>query len=368
MSSHVDDVIAAPMETAIVRGTVLTNICAHRNNFDAVRLLAALLVLCSHQLFFLGRSQPEIGGHTLGELAVMMFFVISGYLVAESWYRDPHVVRFLLRRFLRLWPALAVATLVIALASALVTSLSLHDYFRGGGVTWLFVVHNLQLRIVYGLPGVFADGASAARSAVNGSWWTIPVEMKCYLGLALLGLIGLRRRWFSVIALAAVSVLYVQSLPGHPKGNAAHNLRFLYIGFFLTGVCARQFFTNILTHRVAWSGAALALLVGAVVAGRTDAVTWIVLAPLVLIAGSLSVPGVRAAGRFGDLSYGIYVYAYFVQQLSIRYWPGVRFPAATLAVSMIATAALAWCSWHAVEAPALGLKRHLRRWFPDRAA
>ena len=52
----------------------------------------------------------------------------------------------------------------------------------------LFVVHNLQLRIVYGLPGVFADGASAARSAVNGSWWTIPVEMKCYLGLALLGL------------------------------------------------------------------------------------------------------------------------------------------------------------------------------------
>ena len=171
----------------------------HANNFDAVRLAAALLVLCSHQFFLLGKAQPSPTGNTLGELAVMVFFVISGYLVAQSWYRDPHVVRFILRRFLRLWPALAVATMFIALVSACITTVPMRDYF--GNALWHFITHNLQLRIDYTLPGVFGNTSSKAMSSVNGSWWTIPLEMKCYLYLAILGLIGLRRRWASLLVL-----------------------------------------------------------------------------------------------------------------------------------------------------------------------
>lgn len=337
----------------------------HSNNFDAIRLAAALLVLCSHQLFFLGRTQPTLAGHTLGEIAVMAFFVISGYLVAESWYRDPHIVRFALRRCLRLWPALAVATVVIALLAAFVTTLSVRDYF--GGATAHFITHNLQLRVVYQLPGVFVTGENKAISAVNGSWWTIPVEMKCYLWLALLGLIGLRRRWLSVLALGVVGILFVQSLPGHPKADAAHNLRFLYIAFFMTGVCARQFNSELLRFRTLWVCAGLALLLGAVVTSSPDLAALTVIAPFVLITGSLSTPGLRSAARFGDLSYGIYIYAYFVQQLSVRYWPSAPSLAGSLAFSIFVTAGLAWCSWHLVEAPALRLKRRLRRWFPDRA-
>lgn len=90
--------------------------------------------------------------------------------------------------------------------------------------------------------------------------------------------------------------------------------------------------------------------------------------PLVLIAGSFSTPWVRAASRFGDLSYGIYIYAYFVQQLSVRYWPGSRSFIGSICVSAVITVALALCSWHFVEAPALRFKHSLHRWFPDRAA
>lgn len=330
---------------------------AHTNNFDAIRLTAALLVLCSHQLFFLRRPQPTISGHTLGEIAVMMFFVISGYLVTESWHRDPHLVRFLLRRFLRIWPALAVATVVIALVSAVVTALPLRDYF--GRAFWHFIAHNLQFKVVFTLPGVFAHGTSAALSAVNGSWWTIPVEARCYLYLAVLGLIGLRRRWVSVLALGVVGVLYCLSLPGYPKANPAHNLKFLYIGFFMAGVCAHQFMAEILRYRLVWLCVGAALFVAAWAIGQHDLELWIVIAPLVLIVGSLSTPWVHDAGRFGDLSYGIYVYAYFVQQLSVHYWPGTSL-AGSLAFAVVVTAVLAWCSWHAVEAPALGLKRYLR--------
>jgi peptidoglycan/LPS O-acetylase OafA/YrhL len=351
--------------TSPLQESTMTNVRVHANNFDAVRLAAALLVICSHQYFFLGRTQPALVGRTLGEMAVMIFFVISGYLVAESWCRDPHVVRFVLRRFLRLWPALAVATIVITLASVFVTTLPPGGYF--GRETLHFVTHNLQLRVVYSLPGVFSADANKAMSAVNGSWWTIPLEMKCYLYLAFLGIIGLRRRWLSLVALGIVGYLYFQSLPGHPKGNATHNLRFLDIGFFMTGVCARQFTAVLVRFRILWSCAALAFLIYAAATVHYDLAIWAVITPLVLIGGSLSTPWLRAAGRFGDLSYGIYIYGYFVQQLTVRYWPRTPSLAGSLVVASIVAMGLAWCSWHAVEAPALRLKRHLRRWFPDQA-
>lgn len=346
---------------ARLRATALS----HRNNFDAIRLFAALLVLVSHQLFFLGDAQPKIAGRTLGEIAVMMFFVISGYLVAESWYRDPHLVRFLLRRFLRIWPALAVAAVVIVFAAAFVTDLPMRDYF--GGATRNFVARNWQFRIVFQLPGVFANGTSAAMSAVNGSWWTIPLEARCYLFLAVLGLIGLRRRWLSVLALGAVAFLYVRTLPGHAEADVSHHLKYLYIFCFVTGLCAHQFNSDLMRFRIWWTGAALFLFVVAMLTARYGLALWLVVAPAVLVFGSLSTPWVRAAGRFGDLSYGIYIYAYFVQQLTTRYWPGRAPLVGSFAVSIVATTALAWCSWHAVEAPALLLKRHLRRWFPDLA-
>lgn len=369
MSSNGEAAVGLQLEPAgaAIRDSAPARVRARSNNFDAIRLTAALLVLCSHQLFFLGRVNPTFAGFTVGELAVLVFFVISGYLVAESWYRDPHLVRFILRRFLRIWPALAVATGVIALASVLVTTLPARGYF--GSATWRFVTQNLQLQVVYDLPGVFqASSTSAAKSAVNGSWWSIPLEVKCYLYLVVLGLIGLRRRWISVLALVAVGYLCLQSLPGHPRGNPLHHLKFLCTAFFVTGICARQFATGILRHRILWSCAGLAGFIAAVSSGRQDLATWIIVAPLVLVIGSLNTPGLRSAGRFGDLSYGMYIYAYFVQQLSVRAWPGSASVVGSLVVSVVVTAALAWCSWHAVEAPALGLKRRLRQWFPDRAA
>lgn len=252
-----------------------TPVNEHSNNFDAIRLMAALLVLVSHQLFLLGRTQPFIAGRTLGEIGVFVFFVISGYLVAESWCRDPHLVRFGLRRFLRIWPALAVATVLIALAGILITTLPVDGYI--GYATWHFIVRNLQLRIVYDLPGVFATSPAGAMSAVNGSWWSIPLEMKCYLYLAVLGLIGLRRRWFVVLALATVVFLYARTLPGHSAANDSHNLRFLCIAYFLSGVCARQFITELLRFRITWACVGIFMLIGAVIGSRGNLALWTVL-------------------------------------------------------------------------------------------
>lgn len=334
----------------------------HANNFDALRLAAAWLVMGSHQFFFLGRAQPAPTGHTLGEVAVMVFLTISGYLVAESWYRDPHIVRFLLRRMLRIWPGLAAATLLIVLAGALLTTAPPGSYF--GRETWHFIARNLEFRQAFHLPGVF-DGKPAG--AVNGSWWTIRLETKCYLYLGLLGLIGLRRRLLSLLALIACAVTFARTLPGHAGANAHQNLYTLYVAFFFTGTCARQFRTELLRARRWLWIAILALLAIALATQLPTLGEWATIPAVVLAIGTRSTPGLRAAGRFGDLSYGTYLYAYFVQQAILRSWPGTPPLAGALALAIVATGAIAWLSWHTVERSALRLKPHLRRWFPDHA-
>lgn len=176
------------------------------------------------------------------------------------------------------------------------------------------------------------------------------LEAKCYLYLAILGLIGLRRRWLSVLTLVVVTVLYVGTLPGHAHAERLHNIKLLCTAFFVTGTCVRQFTAEILRFRTVLLGLGAAVLVAALVAGLHDLVLWVALTPLVLVSGSLSTPWVRSAGRFGDLSYGAYIYAYFIQQLSVRYWPVGHALAGSIVVAVSVTLVLAWCSWHAVEA------------------
>jgi peptidoglycan/LPS O-acetylase OafA/YrhL len=339
----------------------------HANNFDGLRLVASLMVLASHQFVLLGLHEATLAeGMTLGSIAVAMFFTMSGYLVSESWYHDPHIMRFAMRRFLRIWPALIVATLVIVVAGAALTALPLHDYF--GRETRRFIAFNAQLRAYCTLPGVFVTvPANAILSAVNGSWWTIPLEAKCYAYVAVLGAIGLRRRMFSLLALFVVAVMYAKTLPGHSRDNSFDNLCYFYTAFFLGGVCARQYAVEIGRRGLAVAVALAACLLAAVLLQQARLAQWAVLVPFTLWFGQQATPGLRSAARFGDLSYGTYLYAYFVQQLSVHPWPATPSYPATAAVATLITLLIAWCSWHVVEAPALSLKRRLRAWFPDSA-
>lgn len=338
---------------------------SHTNNFDGLRLVASLMVLVSHQFVLLGMHEATLAeGMTLGSIAVAMFFVMSGYLVTESWLHDPHIMRFAVRRLLRIWPALFVATLVIAVAGAAITSLPMQEYF--GRETQRFILFNVQLRTYYTLPGVFgATPANASLSAVNGSWWTIPLEAKCYIYLAVLGAIGLRRRVFTLFALAGVALMYVKTLPGHSRADAYENICYFYSAFFLAGASARQFIAEIRRYRPIMLGSVAVCLAVAALLHHAPLAQWALMVPLTLWFGQQSTPGLRSAAQLGDLSYGAYLYAFFVQQLIVHLWPTTPSYLATAVVAVIVTLLVAWCSWHAVEAPALSLKRRLRAWFPD---
>src|SRR3954468_11634176 len=153
------------------------------NNFDLLRLLAALSVIFSHAFLLAENSQDHdplmilTGGQAiLGLAGVFVFFTISGYLITQSFEttRSPFV--FLAKRALRIFPGLLGCLLIcVFMIGALVTTLPLSEYLARPE-TYLFLLHNAVLDIDYNrLPGV-AFWPGNIGGIVNGPLWSLPCE------------------------------------------------------------------------------------------------------------------------------------------------------------------------------------------------
>ncbi len=293
------------------------------NNFDGVRLLGALFVLLSHQFALSGRLEPLIiGQHTFGNLGVLMFFSISGFLVIQSWQRDPSLPRFMARRLLRIWPGLAVVTLLTAFVlGPLVSHLGSVQYFRSS--EYRQYLHELY----FGLSrGALFPGNPFVSS--NGSLWTIPIEVWCYLALAIAGVLGIFRRREVLPLILVSSGIYFLFFFGGQKASIAYaaeshqlpNLTaWLYFAaiFFLGAAISIYRQALITTHNKLTIIVSTTL--GLVAIFFTEYSTALLLiVPVVTISIAVrSWPGLKNAGRYGDLSYGIYLYAWPVQQIGI---------------------------------------------------
>ena len=329
-----------------------------QNNFDFLRITAALLVLISHQFSLTDRPEPSIGDfHSIGGLGVLIFFSISGYLVAQSWERDPAAGRFLLRRFLRIWPGLICVTALAALVlGPIVSTRSVEQYFSDPLVRRYFA--SLYMSMQNRLPGVFDSYPAIANvnNYVNGSLWTLPIEVRWYLGLMLLGVAGwLKRRWLLPTVAVCLAIVVFGVLDAQHSSKRSSSFEFG--AFFLYGSCL-HFYREVIRQHVRMIAIALAVSAAVLLGiGHGYAALLLVLPPAVVVVGTASTPVIRRFGRFGDVSYGLYIYAFPVQQTLIllfgREWP---LPALLLA-SAVCTLVLACLSWHLVERPALGLKR-----------
>lgn len=167
------------------------------NNFDTLRLFFAVLVIFSHS-FALGRGSDNgeplflltRGQITLGNLSVWAFFVISGFLIAQSWMRSPNPLKFLKRRVARIYPGFIVAALLSALV---LVPIAANPATRHPVAIGSFLLQTLRLQ-VFDAPPIFIHNAWP--NTLNGSLWSVPFEFWCYIGILLLGVAGmLRRRW-----------------------------------------------------------------------------------------------------------------------------------------------------------------------------
>ena len=338
----------------------------HHNNLTALRWFAASLVLYGHSFVFLGLPEPLfLQWVPLGPLGVYIFFAISGYLVAQSWTRDPHALRFLVRRALRIFPGLIVCTfLSVLVLGPLLTSLDLETYWRNEHTRGYF--SNIALYITYHLPGVFAN--NKLPNAVNGSLWSLPVEFFMYMLLAFLGVAltllnhkVLRQQAFSwtlgVVCIVFMGLAVFWAWPA-TEALVAYRTDLRQVPlcgvYFMVGAslycfqCDKYFtLSNVLLAFVLW-------LCLSVQPKWFAMAAWLVLPFVVLAFGLASHPWLsRLNAR--DYSYGIYIYAFPVQQTIASFWPQIPLVPYLLSTFAI-TVALAALSWHFVEKPSLKYK------------
>ena len=295
--------IYSPMSS---QHTIQAHLASRRDNFLLLRIIAALMVIYGHSFpltrdigttdIFLQHHWPLYSG----DIAVAMFFVISGFMVSGSYIGRADLFDFAKARLLRIVPAFALVLALCAwVVGPLMTTLATSDYFRDPAVA-AYVFKNLRFSsdMAWQLPGVFQD---QVRDAVNGSIWTLPAEMRMYLFTAALGAFGLlAHRWLGTAVLLVLVVylsMRVRSMP------------------WLFALCLAYF--------CFWF------------AYRTP--TW------------------RWLERWGDPSYGIYLWGWPVQQVLVVTMPGMT-PWHNFLVAAPFAVCLGYLSWRCLERPALKLK------------
>lgn len=335
----------------------------YTSGFDYLRIILAVLVLFGHSFPISGDNvQASVmpWGITSfrGYMVLPMFFALSGFLVAASLVRVQSLKVFLGLRALRILPALCVEIALSALIlGPLLTSASLRDYFTDRKFFIYFA--NMAGWIHYHLPGLFL-GHPAGR-IVNGSLWTVPYELECYIALAVLAAIGLTKRpilFFAAVIALCIGIL-VLTILAHLDLEPARGTvtgRQLVL-FFLAGVGLYLF-----RDRVPWSvGVFLSCL--ALAAWLVTSHLWIYLLPfpIAYITAYLGLLRPRKLPLIftGDYSYGTYLYAYPIQQSVFQMVPGSDKWWVNFFVSLIVVGCFAAFSWHAIEKPALRLKRTL---------
>ena len=334
-----------------------------RNNFDALRVMAALMVIHGHGWLLASGTSPGLWGVPFARVGLDVFFAISGYLVTGSWERTPILGPFLAKRALRILPGLVVCVLLTVLVlGPVATRLPLVEYAADRRTVGYLA--NIVFRNELYLPGVF-DGLRE-HGAVNGSLWSLLPEFLCYLTVPLLAaLVPSGRPW--VLALLAANLgglgLYLFYSYGGPTIQIyTVDLKYVLveIPFFFVGSLLQLLDTRFGERFWRADLCLLFFVANYTVSTWFDwwnlPLEWFTLPYMAIAFGRMSMPVVRQAGRFGDLSFGLYLYAFPMQQLILAFLPQNDWPVLTCAA---ATLPLAFLSWHLVERPAL-------RWKPRR--
>ena len=338
------------------------------NNFDLIRLLAAIAVMLGHSYGIQAGSPMEAmlaftWRESFGSLAVYSFFLISGMLVSASFEKNPSIARFASARFLRIWPgAIVCALFILFIVGPIFSSDSLRGYFLNPEIyKWLARNTFLLGRVGGPLPGLFEG--NHLPSLVNATVWTLPIELKCYLIVVVAGLCGsIGSQWPTVIVVAIAGGLFAFFVH-HPDYFTMGDFfvlpiayAFYPVPFFLLGLLLYAFRRIVFLH---WS-VACALL--AAYLSVKHSVTGTGLLYLSFIYGILWIASAKSLLWLKprhDYSYGIYLYGFTVQQIISSLKPAMNNYVA-LAIALPITIFLAALSWHFVEKPSIDLV-HRRR-------
>jgi peptidoglycan/LPS O-acetylase OafA/YrhL len=334
------------------------NLQRENNNFDLLRLLAALLVFVSHGLGIRGITEihwfKQVTGtrFLISEFGLFIFFGMSGLLVCRSLVMSCSARQFLKNRFLRIWPALFFCTVVTVVVSGILfTTLPLSAFFTDGQTLNYFFRNISMLSSSHWLPGVFNN------TAVNPSIWTIPIEVRLYILLLLVWLVARMRmkQWLLLLLVICWAVMVIVPTRTLYDVLQSHNAKALNLGiYFLMGACFYLYKEKIPLKFSIW----LALLV-----------YWLVLliwfpyyvkklqhpfflySILYIALRWRKIPFIKA-----DLSYSFYLFAAPWQKVIQVYYGDSISHVVYFLITGLGITITAWLSWQLIESKALALK------------
>lgn len=329
-----------------------------RNNaLNAWRLILATSVILWHTWPLTGHPIPPTPvTQLMSQVGVDGFFAISGFLITSSWMRNPQPREYFKARTLRILPGLWVCVLVTAFVIAPIGVLIQHGSVGGlmkSGAPLAYVVNNGLMNVLF-YPGIDGTPKDIPWPGVwNGSLWTLAFEAGCYIAVALFGVVGLLKyRW--PIPIAFVVTLAATAVFGFPAFamSTIPQMVSRFAVMFAAGALIYQYRDKIPAR---WSLVALSagLLLVSGLLPNYRVLAAIPLAYLVIASGAM----LKRPNLGNDLSYGVYIYAFPIQQLLVIAGLGTLgvFPFFILAT--LVTIPLAAMSWFVVEKRALALKK-----------
>ncbi|MFD1754691.1 acyltransferase family protein [Rufibacter sediminis] len=353
------------------------------NNFDLLRFLLAVAVIYSHcyviyygavrdtePFMLFSQNQTDLGG-----IAVNGFFIISGFLIVSSYRHSKSTLEFLKKRILRIYPGFIVAFLISMLVlGPLGTFDQAHP--QGNVAQYFeFLRKKLLLLNLFTLQApsaVLCFQPSPLPNQLNESLWTIQYEFICYLTVPFIAFFKVfRRKWVAVLVFTAAYLLLVlqassqlflwEGYQGKLISNPVYFPRFFT--YFFAGCCVYLFRRRLQRNHLLALLALSSLITSMVWFGGFDLVAPFSLTYLLFYIAYLPHIQLQNFTRYGDFSYGTYLYAWPIQQLVMLFAGGQLTPGSLFLVSFAFTVVAAYASWHGIEKHFLKLKDN-PRWLP----
>ena len=362
--------------------SVATSFNSRANSIGFFRWLMAFLVIFSHAGPIAGfYDQEDLGvqisdEQSLGGVAVAGFFFFSGFLITRS-RRRTSIVRYFWRRCLRImpafWSALLLTGFVLAPIAWYRESGSMDGFWNAEyDSPFTYVSHNMFLildqRNIAGMGGS-VPFAKIGGYDWNGSAWTLAYEFKAYIMVGVLGIVSyVAGRWVSTAAAVAIIVANALMWTGHASPGTWNDFLAAPFGHLLLA----DPYNLMLIAPFAFG------MLFALWGDKIPVSDWLAAVAIVVALVSYDQGGWNAGGqfgllyflmwgairwtklqhweRFGDFSYGVYIFAWPLMMFACYFGLQKHGMVVYFAVLTVAVHAIAYCSWHMIEKPAMSLK------------
>jgi len=336
----------------------------HKNNFDLLRLTLAFSVCLAHLGAVSGiRAFLPLGGYFNSAIAVDCFFIVSGFLIFRSYHRSSSLLSYFNKRLRRIYPAYVTVVLLAAILLPLLINPGTNLFFSGEWFRYIFTNLSFLNFLQPDLSGIFS---STPLSVINAPLWTIKIEVMFYLSVPLIFfLLSNRKQWLILGLLYGASIAYsLFFLNLYQSTGLDLYLRLEkqlpgQLVFFLGGGGIYLYFSFFTKHH--WKLLLPALFLVGFKGGTFIPILYPLALAIAVISFALSFPYLGNWGKYGDISYGVYVYHFPILQIFTSFGLFEEHPWVGFTFFILSILIVSACSYHFIERPFLRKSSHYRR-------